>query len=244
LEADVESMRSRLDHITPASLNDLIPSPDKNYSPAMMVSQLRKASGVIDVALTSQIPAAAGSLAPLRVRTSEIIRRNKKNAQISSAAASAAVRLDGYEIFSKDLEAGRVLDGEAGTGHGRNYTVDQTWTVPPTVRTLMRWGIDCKTDRLSGIGFSTDPREFLIYQVQLFTCSQGIDGARWIQDTFRDSTIEYNGGQLSLADVRFLNCKFRFGNDLNSRTALAAIEASKGAPVSIFIQNEPKPGAE
>ena len=65
MEANLQNMQDRLNRLTPASLNDLIPSANTGISPAMLTTRLRKASGVIDVALTTHMAAAPDSLALL-----------------------------------------------------------------------------------------------------------------------------------------------------------------------------------
>ena len=62
-----------------------------------------------------------------------------------------------------------------------------------------------------------------------------MDGVRWINGEFRGSTVEYRGGALYLAGVKFVDCTYKFGDDPKSKQALAAIIASKDEPVNLLL---------
>jgi hypothetical protein len=235
MEANIQEMQERLNRITPASLNELIPSPSSNISEAVLTSKLRQASGVIDVAMKSLIPAAPGSLNPLLIRVSDIRNRYRGNSNVREAADAVDVRLYGYEANSKQLLKGINPVGTSSLMSG----------IPSEGSTLANFTMNCAnttgeflfTENASRPSQSTanSPENIVVFDVKVNACSQDLQGPRWINDTFNGSYIRYRGGPLSLAGVTFKNCIFAFGDDPESQEARTIIEASKGAPVSLFI---------
>jgi hypothetical protein len=233
LEANVENMQERLYHLTPTSLNDLISPTNANASEAVVTKKLRQASGVIDIALKAQIPAAPGSLAPLMMRVNEIRSRFRGNSQVRAAADSTEVRLSGYESASKQMLSGVDPTEQA----------PKSWNSIPSVGLTMSGGptFSCTNPTIRLFSFdeplpsAVAHKNIVVNNVHINRCTQKLDGPSWISDDFKGSTIEYYGGPLNLADVTFENCSFRFGSDANSKAAIAAITASKGRPVSILI---------
>ncbi len=228
MEANLQSMQDRLNRLTPASLNDLIPSANATMSPAMVTTRLRQASGVIDVAFRTRIPATPDSLAPIRTRVLDIRNRYKGNSGIREAADSLDVRLSAYENASKQF-----LRGIAPI----TVPSDVPKTIPKEAGGIMGLNMDCTypTAHFLGLAQPSSAANEYIIDSRINTCAQGLDGPKWINDTFNGSIIEYSGGPLYLADVSFKNCTFKFGTDPNSREALSVISASKGASVSLLI---------
>jgi hypothetical protein len=228
MEANLQNMQDRLNRLTPASLNDLIPSANTGISPAMLTTRLRKASGVIDVALTTHMAAAPDSLTPLMLRLRDIRSRYKGNPQVLAAANSTDVRLSAYENASKEILKGIP-------------PITNPSEVPKSTsgraRGIMNLNMTCEypTAHFLGVPQESATVNEYIFNVHVKTCAQKLDGPRWIKTDFNGSVIEYEGGPLYLADVSFTNCTFKFGSDPKSRAALSAIEAGKGNPVSLLI---------
>jgi hypothetical protein len=233
METNIQNVQDRLNRLTPASLNDLIPSPNATMSPAMVTTQLRRASRVIDVAFRTRIPAASDSLAPIRTRVLDIRNRYRGNPRIREAADSLDVRLSAYEDASKQF-----LRGVAPI----TIPSDVPKIVPQVAGGIMDLNMICThpTAYFLGIPQTSIAANEYIINVRVNTCAQKLDGPKWINDNFHGSVIEYNGGPLYLADVSFDDCTFKFGNDSNSKAALSVIMASKGAPVSLLIPQQPE----
>jgi len=228
LQMNVSSVQDQLKKLTPGSLNQLIPEPDSTANMSTITSNLRKAGRVIDVALTNGIPAEPRLLPPLRIRVMDILNRHSSNPKVVEAALSTAVRLDGYETMSQRTLAGLQPGTEAPTDTFK----------PSGYSYLMGFGMNCTNPGAHFLGISPpfNPEDMVVFRVQVHTCAQEMDGPNWIQDSFDGSTIEYNGGPLHLADVKFTNCNFKFGSDPKSVRALAAIKASNGAPISLLLE--------
>jgi hypothetical protein len=229
LEQKIDNVQDRINRLTPATLNELIPTSNTSGSQNTVTAQLKRASRVIDVALTSRIPADPQSLEPLHGRISDLLDRYKKNETVRAAAISTDVRLHGYQIASRQLLDGlkpiTTTPSEASRKSPHSY--------------LMNFTINCThpTAYFLGIYPPVDPSGVVVVNVQVNTCAQKLDGPKWINDGFNGSRLEYHGGELNLADVSFHNCKFDFGDDPKSKRVLALITASKGAPVSLQISN-------
>jgi len=228
IENGLATLQDQLNHLTPSTLNRLIPSSDTNIDPKLLAQQLQQASGIIDVALTSHIPAADSSIFPLRARLGEIRKKYGANSPVTSVATSADVRLDAYQLVSS-----KILNGEfkpitnAGDAHaGQN---DQS--------ILMNFGIICNP-QLDQSFLKIDPgleNNVVVFRVRVNGCKQKMKGPRWIDTSFKDATLEYNGGPLYFADVTFTNCTFKFGSDPDSVVALSAIKSSGDKPVNLLI---------
>jgi hypothetical protein len=223
LEQNVQNVQDRINRLTPATLNDLIPTPNVPPNSKNLTGQLRQASHVIDVALRARIPAAPESLAPLRMRIADILKSYKNDPRIRVAALSTDVRLEGYQVASTGLLNGlqpqtSPLSPEMSLGsmaYLSGFTMNCTY---PTAHFL-----------------AAEKAPVVVFDVLVNICAQKLDGPRWINVDFKNSSIEYTGGPLYLADVTFVNCTFKFGDDINSRSALVAIRASNGAPVTLLI---------
>ena len=238
METNLQNMQDRLNRLTPAALNDLIPSPNSVMSPAMVTARLRKASRVVDVALKTEIPAAPESLAPLLRRVDDIRQRYSGNSQIRVAADSIGVRLAGYELVSRKILTGLPMNTPPETSQNDQSKGIPMFRLKTADYSSFTGGgtFSCSDRNLRFVEFTqTDPATVLFMGIHIKTCAQRLDGPRWINVNFSGSDIEYNGGPLYLADVKFENCKFNFGSDPNSKAALATIIASKEAPVSLLI---------
>lgn len=67
----------------------------------------------------------------------------------------------------------------------------------------------------------------------LIGASQTLDGVHWKDITFANSRIRYQGGEVELRNVRFVNCTFGFAtNDRGARLA----DAIALGPVSVVIE--------
>jgi hypothetical protein len=228
LEQNIINVQERLNRLTPSTLNRLIPSPDTKISKKVLAMQLRKASDVIDVALKTQIPAGPQLLAPLQKRVSDLRTKYQSDAEVRSAASSIDVRLIAYEEASK-----RLLEGLE--------PISEPNLSPEAISRssyLMGFTMVCSypTAHFLGVVPPGTGEHVIVFDVEVDTCAQKLDGPRWINDDFKGSTVEYHGGPLYLADVTFTNCKFEFGTDSNSKMALSIISASNGTPVSLLIR--------
>jgi hypothetical protein len=106
LKRDVVDIRERLNHLTPNTINELLPPSDGSTKPTTVRTQLRKASQVIDVALRTKIPGDPDSLNALRRRVADIAAPYTRDPALTAAAISAQVHLAGYAIASR-----RLLEG-------------------------------------------------------------------------------------------------------------------------------------
>lgn len=222
LEQNVTNVQDRVNRLTPATLNDLIPTPNAPANPKNIADRLRQASHVIDVALRTAIPAAPESLEPLRVRVADILKTYKDNPQVRTAALSTDVRLDGYQLAST-----RLLGGLSPRSNPSQELSDVN-----SFSYLMNFTMNC-TQPVAHFLVAYVP--VVVLNVAVNTCAQKLDGPRWINDQFMNSSVEYGGGPLYLADVRFVNCTFKFGDDAKSKLALAAIRSSNGTLVNLLI---------
>jgi hypothetical protein len=69
------------------------------------------------------------------------------------------------------------------------------------------------------------------YNVTVEGIEQMVDGLIWIGSTFRGCTITFNGGDVMLANSRFIGC--RFDDSMNALPALKrAIQDSNGSPIT------------
>jgi hypothetical protein len=227
LKQQIMDMQDRLNRLTPTSLDQLIPGSQTKISPRNIAARLQKASNVIDVALTSYIPASPGSLSPLLDRVQKIQESYGSDPIIRTEATSVAVQLSGYEIASHQILEGHIPSNESPVDalleRGATF-IGFSAHCPPPPGNFFRFRLGDET-----------VRRVVAVDVQVYTCSQQLDGPKWINDKFHGSKIKYNGGSLYLADVIFDNCTFEFGNDPSSRAVLAKIMASNGKPVNILI---------
>jgi hypothetical protein len=53
--------------------------------------------------------------------------------------------------------------------------------------------------------------------------TQTLDGFRWINSTFVRFKIRYDGGEVELQNVRFVDCTFELPNDTRGNAVAAAI---------------------
>jgi hypothetical protein len=227
--ADIQNMQEQLNRITPTSLNGLIPDPSKKVRPMVISEQLRQASRLIDFAMTSRIAAEPKSLTPLLMRVDAIRQKYKGDSQIQSAADGADVRLSAYKSASKDILNGVApVTTQNGTqpldmrqNHGF-FNIDITCLHPANTLFL-------------GVPFTPDAVNVYVVKVHVVGCGQLLDGPRWINDSFTGSTIYYDGGPLSLADVSFKNCTFEFANSPHKDFVLSALRASNGKPVTLLV---------
>src|SRR5262249_7032557 len=73
LETKVANLQDQLKKLTPASLDQLIPTPNQVASKNTVVTNLNKAARVIDTAFRIMLPAQPEAISPLRSRVSQII---------------------------------------------------------------------------------------------------------------------------------------------------------------------------
>jgi hypothetical protein len=227
LKQNISTIQDRLTHLTPNAINDILLLPSTgNAKPASVTTQLRKASQLINVSLRTQIPGDPAALKSLGGRVANIAALYKGPPELKSAALSLGVRLDAYAIASNRLLGGLRPETEALPESSE----------PSRASYLMRFTMNCTHPEAHflGIAPTAKSRDTVVFEVRVVNCSQQMEGPRWIDVHFQGATIEYNGGPLSLADVTFNNCKFKFGNDPRSKDALAVISASNGKPVSLL----------
>lgn len=227
LEANVSILQDQIKRLTPSSLKQLIPEPDRVTDVNIALANLRKASTLIDVALTTEIPADPKLLSPLRSQTEDFLNKNSANPELRKAAAATTVRLEGYEIASDQLLSGLKPQTQPPSNPAN---------VGPSVY-FAGFSLNCTNPVADFLGIYPPykPEQVLVFNVRVDTCGQKIDGIKWIEDTFTGSRIEYHGGSLRLAGVRFINCNFKFGNDPKSIMALAEIKGHGDSPVDLFI---------
>ncbi len=229
LKQNITVIQDRLNRLTPATLNDLIPPPTGSTKAKTVATQLRKASQVIDVALKSQIPGDPDLLSPLRWRVADIAQRYKNDSEVRLAASATEVRLEGYVIASRKLLEGlkpqTVAPSDTETSIGlRSYFMDFTMV--------------CKYPEAYFIKAESLARAetAAIVDVTVVACQQKLEGFKWLNVQFKNNTVSYHGGPLYLADVTFQNSHFDFGNDVESQEVLSAIIARHGKPVSLLVE--------
>jgi hypothetical protein len=224
LSQKVLNLEDRLNRLTPTALNGLIPS-QAVRDPKQLTEQLRQASAVIDVAFTAQIPGDPKSLDQLQMRVADIRKAQDKDSKVYAAATGTEVRLDGYQLSSARMLRGLNPRTEAFQNPDISSTTEFSY--------LMGFTMNCLHPVAHFL--SVSGQDVTVFDVRVNTCAQKLEGIRWINDQFNGGAIEYNGGPLYLADVKFTNCTFKFGNDSNSKAVLSAIVASESSPVSIYL---------
>lgn len=97
----------------------------------------------------------------------------------------------------RGVQANELLDPAA--LHGNSY-VDAT-LMPETSEILLPPSTRVLADgvRVAGLTFAG--------------ASQTLDGIRWENVTFIGTRLRYEGGEISLENVRFVNCTFGFSTD-------------------------------
>jgi len=230
LQQNVSNIQDRLNRLTPAAIDRLIPTNGEKSTTA--IAQLRRASEVIDVAVRTQIPGDPKYISLLQGRTEELAKRSEANPELYLAAISTAIRLGGYAIGSEGLLAGLKPI---------NVPTSLDYGVQPH-SSIIGFTFDC-VDQKKAQGEAahflglTSKDNFLVFDVRVLACRQHMEWVHWVKDEFVGSTIEYDGGPLYLADVTFTNCTFKFGDNPQSKRALAAITASHGKPVNLLISD-------
>lgn len=228
LEQNIANVQDRLNRLTPSTLNELIPSSDTKISKQALTAQLRKASDVIDVALKTQLPAEPQLLSPLQKRASNLLAKYNRDPALRSVISSTDVRLSAYEEASKRMLAGLKPISEAVSNLSPETLSQSSY--------IGGFTMSCTHPTAHFLGVPPGRGEnVIVFDMQVYTCAQKLDGPRWINNQFVGSKIEYNGGPLYLADVTFENCRFDFGTDSRSKMALSIISASNGTPVSLLI---------
>jgi hypothetical protein len=228
LQQNISNIQDWQKRLTPNSLNELIPSTNGSAKPATVSAGLERASRLIDVALRSQIPGDPALLAPLSSRVANIVRDYRAQPNVRLAAISTQIRLEGYAAASQKL-----LEGLRPT----TMPIPEYEKAPPSSY-FMGFTMNCLHPEAQFLAVypPVSITSVVVFEVTVNTCAQKIGGPRWIGDQFNGSSIEYSGGPLYLADVTFVNCRFKFGDDRQSKQAMEAITASKGKPVTITIE--------
>lgn len=229
LEQNVKNIQDQVGRLTPSSLSQIIPSPRTATTvPSKVTSDLREANRVIDAAFRTQLPSNPQLLAPLRARLDDIAAERPNDPQIQKAVMSTAAYLNGHEILSKSL-----LEGN------RPVTAVQPGFTPPRQPSVLASFTMVCTHPAAHFVAATPPEtasNVVLFDLRVKTCSQRLDYFKWVSVQFDGATLEYSGGPLSLAEVRFHNCKFEFGSDERSRSALSAIQAADDRTVNFLIQ--------
>jgi hypothetical protein len=96
-------------------------------------------------------------------------------------------------------------------------------------------------DRVNFKGFGmgrsfigTDRRSsILVMNATIDGASQPLDSIVWLNISFKDSVIHYDGGPLYLGNVTFENCRFEFGADTTSQKVLSQIQLAGKSPVTL-----------
>lgn len=228
LQQNVGNIQTRLNHLTPSAIDNLLPLPDGTTPPLKVVSRLQKASQVINTSLSAQIPGDPEALGALKGRINDLVDEYKAHPEVGHEAISTEVRLAAYQVASSHL-----LEGLKPA-----TAFDPSLQSVKTEAYYMHFVMTCKYPTagfLNVVNPATRP-SVVVFDVHVETCRQEIQGVRWLDDRFTGSTIEYSGGPLYLAGVIFTNCRLRFGSDPQSKRALAAIMASNGRPVNLLIE--------
>jgi hypothetical protein len=89
------------------------------------------------------------------------------------------------------------------------------------------------TRDLAALTLRGDNASALFFHVVIQGLNQNLAKITWLSVTFRGCIVRYNGEPLYLADVRFENCKFEFGDDPASQKVLSEIKAQGDNPVSL-----------
>ncbi len=227
LQQNVSDIQGQLNRLTPTTLKQLIPSENTSTKPEVIISQLTSATKLIDVALRSKIPGDPEMLSSLRPRLGALATQYRKNRQILRLAMATDVRVDGYAIASR-----RLLDGLEPITERTSQPIN-----PGHSAYLLNVKISCvyPTAEFLGIGPPFERKDVVVVDASIYKCRQQLDGVRWINNEFHGATLEYRGGALYLAGVKFVECTYKFGDDPKSKEALAAISASKGEPVNLLL---------
>jgi hypothetical protein len=124
------------------------------------------------------------------------------------AKAPHAVAIPGHVVVAapRDVAAQTILDATAARG---NY-VDAT-LMPETAEIILPPATRLLADdvRVEGLTFEG--------------ASQTLDGIYWKNVTFINTRLRYEGGQLSLSNVRFVRCTFGFSTDERGARLASAI---------------------
>ncbi|MGC2231671.1 MAG: hypothetical protein WBA09_09205, partial [Candidatus Acidiferrum sp.] len=89
------------------------------------------------------------------------------------------------------------------------------------------------TRNLAAITLRGDNASALFFHVSIQGLSQNLAKIAWLSVTFRAVIVKYTGEPLYLANVRFENCEFEFGNDPTSQRVLAEIKSQGDKAVSL-----------
>lgn len=227
LEQNVADIKEQFNRLTPNSLKQLIAP---NQTPYALTANLREASAVVDTALRVQLPSDPALLAPIRAEVRRILEKSTSDKKLHLAATSLAVRLDGYQVASKSMLQGIKPITEAPLPE---------YKLPKQTAFFASFGVRCTKGSIAHAFGWDSPQEvagIVFFDVGIYRCSQKLSGPQWINVMFDGATLEYNGGPLKLAGTTFKDCVFKFGDDPDSRRALAAVTAARNEPVNLLIE--------
>jgi hypothetical protein len=204
--------------------------------PSKLANDFQQANLLMSAAFKSEVPANPELLIRSRTELRDVLNHVKLPPAVRNEGISTFGHLDAYAAFSQNVLGKIPIVKEAPPVQPRAPNKAMfTATFPLTLAKFSVIDIAHQ-----GVALVFVPPDFhgnvLVYDIRLVGMSQDLSRVKWLDVEFVGSTIEYNGGPLSLENVVFQGCTFKFGTDENSKKALTAIEKAQGKAVTLVSE--------
>jgi hypothetical protein len=240
LEASAENIQKRYGGITPSSLLNLVPAMGEKPTSVVLVANLQRADHVIQSAYDLDLPGDPMGLSRVSTRLQNVKDEYADTPSAAAAVMSTEAHLASYALFSRgayDTSLSLFSPPRTET-NGINIPALSDLEKTHGIGVVANFTFEC-TRPTAGAIVGDPPQaasNVIVFQVRVKGCQQRqLAYFSWIRDEFDHATVMYDGGPLTLVQTTFNDCTFQFGNNLNSKRALAIIQAAKGNPVNIYF---------
>jgi len=190
------------------------PASARKQKPEQVAFRFKQAKYIVTTAIKSGVPTDPRLIDAATTDTQNILRTVPLPESVKEDGKLLLVRLDAYRAVTNDIldgEQGNIISGVNFDGNGKELGAIAVADLK-VISDMVFFGAT-----ISGFG------------------KQNLTAIRWVDATFKDDTLVYNGGPLYLDSVRFIKCKYNFGSDANSQRALQTIQSSGENPVTLII---------
>ena len=116
------------------------------------------------------------------------------------------------------------------------WVVNKPIILSPDFNAIGKFTVNCSSTAGSTFLYAPDKasaKKMVLFDLTVIGCNQPLDNFQWVNVRFRGATVDYEGGQLNLANVIFQNCKV-IGRPADQKV-LDLIRAQNGKPINLLI---------